>query len=113
MNFMLKNFFILLFVIFVFVALGQWNHPRFQQKAYDKAKELIIIDLTEKGEEPGTFIEPSDLSSDPLHSGIVTEGGVEYLYDIRILNPLWLQLSALNLVVPPKVQIADVSKPQP
>ena len=48
MNLLVKGFFILLFIIFLFVALGQWNHPNFQQKAYEQAKELIAADLMEK-----------------------------------------------------------------
>jgi len=107
------NFFILLFVVFIFVALGQWNHPHFQQKAYDRAKELITVDLTEKGEKPESFIEPADLSTDPIHAEVVTEDGNGYLYDIAITNPVLIQFSALNLVVSPKVKIISFIKSRP
>ena len=113
MNFIMKNFLVLLFVIFLFVALGQWNHPNFQQKAYDQAKELIMLDLTARGEKTGDFLEPPDLSSDLIQVGIVTEDGTEYLYDIGIQNPTLIQLSALNLVVSPKVEIAGFIKSKP
>ena len=113
MNMIMKNFLVLILVIFLFVALGKWNHPNFQQKAYEQAKELIIIDLTEKGEKEGNFIEPPDFSAEFIHAGIETEGGTKYLYDVSILNPVLVQLSALNLVVTPKVQIVDFNKSQP
>ncbi|MDF1524801.1 MAG: hypothetical protein P1S59_00815 [bacterium] len=113
MNLLVKNFFILLFVIFLFVALGQWNHSRFQQKAYDQGKELILLDLTVKGEKTGEFLEPPDLSIDPINFVILTEGGTEYRYEVSLLNPLLVQLSALNLIISPKVQIVEVDKSQP
>jgi len=113
MSLMIKNVLGILVVVFLFVALGQWNHPNFQQKAYDQAKEMIMLDLTAKGEKAGNFFEPPDLPSDLLHVGIVTEGGTEYLYDLSILNPLWVQLSALNLFISPKVEIVDFRKSQP
>ena len=113
MNFLLKNFLVFLLVVFIFVALGQWNHPKFQQKAYEQAKELITADLTEKGEKPGSFIEPPDFSSEFIQAGIETEGGTKYLYDVGILNPVLVQLSALNLFVSPKVEIAGFIKSKP
>ena len=113
MNLLVKSFFILLFIVFLFVALGQWNHPKFQQKAYDQGKELILLDLTAKGEQAGDFLEPPDLSTDPLNAVIVTEGGAEYRYDVNVLNPVLVQFSALSLIVSPKVQIVEVDKSQP
>ena len=113
MNLIMKNFIGLLIVAFLFVALGQWNHPNFQQKAYAQAKELIMLDFTGKGGKNGEFMESPDLSSDLIHVGIVTEDSTEYLYDVGIMNPLWVQLSALNLMVSPKVQIVASSKTQP
>jgi len=113
MNFLLKNFLVILVVVFLFVALGQWNHPKFQQKAYDQAKELITADLAEKGEKPGSFIEPPEFSAEFIQTGIETEGGTQYLYDVGILNPVLVQLSALNLIVSPKVEIAGFIKSQP
>jgi hypothetical protein len=113
MNFILKNFLVLLLVIFLFIALGQWNHPNFQQKAYIQAKELIMADLATKGEKTGDFLEPPELSVDLIQVGVVTRGGTEYLYDIDITNPTLIQLSALNLIVSPKVEIAGFIKSQP
>jgi len=113
MNLMVKNFLGILVIVFLFIALGQWNHPKFQQKAYDQAKELITADLAEKGEKTGDFLEPPDLDIAFIHAGIVTEGGTKYLYDVGILNPLWIQLSALNLVISPKVEIAGFIKSKP
>ena len=113
MNLLVKNIFILLFVIFLFVALGQWNHPKFQQNAYEQSKELIAADLMEKGEKAGSFIEPPDYSGEVIHASIETEGGIKYLYDVGILNPVLVQLSALNLIISPKVQIVELSNPQP
>ncbi len=113
MNFLLKNFLVLLLVVFIFVALGQWNYPKFQQKAYEQAKELIAADLTEKGEKAGSFIEPPDFSSEFIQAGIETEGGTKYLYDVGILNPVLVQLSALNLFVSPQVEIAGFIKSRP
>lgn len=113
MSLIMKNVFALLIVVFLFVALGQWNHPNFQRKAYDRAKELIVIDLTEKGEKPDRFIEPSDYSADLIHAEVVIENGTRYLYDISITNPTWIQLSALNLIISPKVEIAGFIKSKP
>jgi hypothetical protein len=113
MNMITKNFLGVLVVIFLFVALGQWNHPGFKQKAYEQAKEMIMLDLNAKGEKTGEFLESPDLSADLLHIGIVTAGGTKYLYDVGILNPLWIQLSALNLVFSPKVEIAGFIKSKP
>ncbi len=113
MSLVIKNVFALLLVAFLFVALGQWNHPKFQQKAYDQAKELITADLAEKGEKPGSFIEPPDFSAEFIQAGIETEGGTKYLYDVGILNPVLVQLSALNLIVSPKVEIAGFIKSRP
>jgi hypothetical protein len=113
MNFLLKNFLALLFVIFLFVALGQWNYPNFQQKAYIQAKEMITADLAAKGEKSGNFLEPPELSVDLIQVGIVTKDGTEYLYDIGIQNPIWIQLSALNLIVSPKVEITGFIKSKP
>jgi hypothetical protein len=114
MNFLLKNLLVLLFVVFLFVALGQWNHPNFQQKAYEIAKELIIMDLTEKGEKARRFVEPPEYSTDLIQAEVVTEDDrARYLYDIGIKNPIWIQLSALNLMVPPKVEIAGFIKSRP
>jgi hypothetical protein len=110
MNFLLKNFLVFLLVVFVFVALGQWNHSKFQQKAYDQAKELIMADLAEKGEIPGSFIEPPDFSAEFIQAGIETEDGTKYLYDIGILNPVLVQLSAMNLIISPKVEIVGFIK---
>jgi len=114
MNFLLKNFLALLFVIFVFVALGQWNHPQFQQKAYEQAKELIITDLTKLGEKPGSFVEPPEYSAGVIQAKVVTgDGGTRYLYNIAITNPALFQLSALNLVITPKVEITGFIKSKP
>jgi hypothetical protein len=113
MNLIVKNILGIVIVAFLFVALGQWNQPKFQEKAYDQAKELITADQAEKGEKPGRFIEGSDFSDDLLHVGIVTEGGTKYLYDVSIQNPLWVQLSVLNLVSSPKVEIAGFVKSRP
>jgi len=113
MNLIIKNFLVLLLVIFLFVALGQWNHPKFQQKAYDQAKLLITADLAEKGEKAGSFIEPPDFSADVIQAQVVTEDGTTYLYDIGITNPTFIQLSALNLVISPKVEIAGFIKSKP
>ena len=113
MSLIVKNFLGILIVVFLFVALGQWNHPKFQQKAYEQARELIISEMTEKGEKPGTLFAPPDFSADVIHGEVVTEDGTKYFYDISILNPLWVQLSALNLFIPPKVQIVDISKSRP
>ena len=113
MSLIAKNFLAILFTVFLFVALGQWNHPKFQQKAYDQAKELIVIDLTEKGEKPDRFIEPSDYSADLIHAEVVIEDGTRYLYDISITNPTWIQLSALNLITSPKVEITGFIKSRP
>jgi len=113
MNMITKNFLGILVVVFLFVALGQWNHPSFKQKAYEQAKEMIILDLAAKGGKTGDFLDSPDLSADLLHIGIVTEGGIKYLYDVSILNPLWVQLSALNLVSSPKVEIAGFVKSRP
>jgi hypothetical protein len=113
MRFLLVNFFVLLFLIFVFVALGQWNHPNFQQKAYDQGKELISMDLNERGEKPASFMVPADLSADPIHAEVVTEDGTRYFYDIRIANPTLIQLSALNIVVSPRVEITGFIKSRP
>lgn len=112
MNLVIKNLFALLVVVFLFVALGQWNHPKFQQKAYDQAKESILFDLAEKGEKPGSFTE-SDFSTDIIHVSVVTENGTKYLYDVGVLNPVLVQLSALNLVISPKVEIAGFIKSRP
>jgi len=112
MSLLVKNFLGILVVVFLFVALGQWNHPNFQQKAYIQAKESILFDLAEKGEKPGSFMEP-DFSTDTIHAGIVTEGGTRYLYDVGILNPLLVQLSALNLIISPKVEITGFIKSKP
>ncbi|MCJ7499278.1 hypothetical protein MUP29_03385, partial [bacterium] len=76
-------------------------------------KELILLDFIAKGENSGDFLEPPDLSTDPIHAVIVIEGGAEYRYDVNVLNPLLVQLSALNMVISPKVQIVDSSKSQP
>jgi len=114
-KFVLKNFLILILVLFLFVALGQWNHPNFQQKAYEKAKELIILDLREKGEKPGSFLEPPEYFAGLIKVQVVTaENGTRYLYDIGITNPALFQLTALNLVITPKVEIIETtaSKPQ-
>ena len=113
MNLLVKNFLVLIFVVFIFVALGQWNHPNFQQKAYIQAKEMIIADLAAKGEKTGDFLEPPELSADLIQVGIVTKDGTEYLYDIGIQNPTLIQLSALNLVISPKVEIAGFIKSKP
>lgn len=113
MNIIMKNFFVLLFVIFLFAALGQWNHPNFQQKAYIQAKEMITADLAAKGEKSGNFLEPPELSADLIQVGIITKDGTEYLYDIGIQNPIWIQLSALNLIVSPKVEITGFIKSKP
>ena len=113
MNLVIKNVFALLLVVFLFVALGQWNHPNFKQKAYDQARELIISDMAEKGEKPGNLIEPPDFSADLFHAEVVTEDGTRYSYDIGIKNPIWIQLSALNLIVSPKVEIAGFIKSRP
>ena len=113
MNLLVKNFLVLLLVVFILVALGQWNHPKFQQKAYEQAKELITADLTEKGEKAGSFIEPPDYSGELIHASIETEGGTKYLYDVGILNPVLVQLSALNLIISPNVEIAGFIKSKP
>lgn len=113
MSLLVKNFLGILVVAFLFVALGQWNHPKFQQKAYDLAKEAIVFDLEVKGEKAGSFVESPDGFVDLFHVGIVTEKGTEYLYDVSVLNPLWVQLSALNLFISPKVQIIEISKSRP
>ena len=113
MNLMVKNFLGILVVVFLFVVLGQWNHSNFQQKAYDQAKEMIMLDLTAKGEKAGDFLEPPDFSADLFHAEVVTEDGTRYSYDIGIKNPIWIQLSALNLMVPPKVEITGFIKSQP
>ena len=113
MSLLVKNFLGILVVVFLFVALGQWNHPNFQQKAYIQAKEMIIADLAAKGEKTGDFLEPPELSADLIQVGIVTKDGTEYLYDIGIQNPTLIQLSALNLVISPKVHILDVNKSRP
>ena len=113
MNLLVKNFLGILVVVFLFVALGQWNRPNFQQKAYDEAKELIISDLAEKGEKPVSFIEPSDTPAGIIKAGAVTENDTRYLYDVSILNPLWMQLSALNLVISPKLEITGFIKSGP
>ena len=112
MNLMVKNLLGILVVVFLFVALGQWNHPVFMQKAYGQARELIISDMAEKGEKPETFMEP-DFSTELIQAEVVTEDGTEYLYDISIMNPLWVQLSALNLFISPEVEIVDFSKSKP
>jgi len=109
----MKNVLAILLTVFLFVALGQWNHPKFQQKAYEQAKELIMLDLASKGEKNGDFLEPPDLSPGLIHAGIVTEDGTEYLYEISIQNPLWIQLSALNLMVSPNVEITRVDTSRP
>ena len=113
MNLLVKNFIGILVVVFMFVALGQWNHPKFQQKAYEQARELIISELAEKGEKPGTLFAPPDFSADVIHGEVVIEDGTKYLFDTRIVNPLWVQLSALNLFISPKVQVVDISKSRP
>ena len=113
MNMILKNFLGILVVVFLFVALGQWNHPKFQQNAYDQAKELIMLDLAAKGEKAGSFIEPPDYSAEFIQAGIETEDGTKYLYDVGILNSVLVQLSALNLIIPPKVEIAGFIKSRP
>ena len=110
MNLLVKNFLVLIFVVFIFAVLGQWNHPKFQQKAYEQAKELIAADLMEKREKAGSFIEPPDYSGEFIHASIETEGGTKYLYDVGILNPVLVQLSALNLIISPKVEIAGFIK---
>ena len=113
MNLIIKNFIVFLLVIFLFVALGQWNYPKFQQKAYDQAKLLITADLAERGEKPGSFIEPPDYSADVIQAQVVTADGVRYLYDIGIISPILIQLSALNLFISPKVEIAGFIKSKP
>lgn len=113
-NLVLKNFFGILFTVFLFFALGQWNHPNFQQKAYDRAKELITLDLAEKGEKPASFVEPPEYFAGLIKSEVVTvEGGPRYLYDIGITNPVLFQLTALNLVITPKVEITETTKFKP
>ncbi len=74
---------------------------------------MIIADLASKGEKTGNFLKPPELSVDLIQVGIVTKDGTEYLYDIGIMNPIWIQLSALNLVVSPKVEIAGFIKSNP
>ena len=113
MSLLVKNFLGILVVVFLFVALGQWNSANFQQKAYDQAKELIISDLTEKGEKPVSFIDPTNTSAGIIQAGVVTENDTKYLYDVNILNPLWMQLSALNLAISPKLEIAGFIKSGP
>lgn len=113
MSLMVKNFIGILVVVFLFVALGQWNSPKFQQKAYDLAKGAIVFDLEEKGEKAANFIESPDGSFAPFQVGIVTEKGIKYLYDVNVLNPLWVQLSALNLIITPEVQIIELGNSQP
>jgi len=113
MSLLVKNFLGILVVVFLFVALGQWNHPKFQQKAYDQAKLLISDDLAEKGVKADSFVEPPDFSADFIQAQVVTEDGTRYLYDIGIMNPTFIQLSALNLVISPKVEIAGFIKSKP
>ena len=113
MSLLVKNFLVFIFVVFIIVALGQWNHPKFLQKAYEQSKELIAADLMEKGEKAGSFIEPPDYSGEFIHASIETEGGAQYRYDVNVLNPLLVQLSALNLIVSPKVEIAGFIKSKP
>jgi hypothetical protein len=113
MNFLLKNFLVFLFIIFVFAVLGQWNHLNFQKKAYDQAKLLISDDLAEKGVKADSFVEPPDFSADFIKAQVVTEDGTRYLYDIGIMNPTLIQLSALNLVISPKVEIVGFIKSKP
>ncbi len=113
MSLLVKNFLGILVVVFLFVALGQWNHPKFQQKAYDQAKLLISDDLAEKGVKADSFVEPPDFSADFIQAQVVTEDVTTYLYDIGIMNPTFIQLSALNLVISPKVAIAGFIKSKP
>ncbi|MDT8396787.1 MAG: hypothetical protein RRA32_10150 [bacterium] len=113
MNLLLKNFLVLVLVMFLFVALGQWNHQHFQQKAYSRAKELIMLDFSAKGGKNGKFIEPTDIFSDPIRIGLTAGDGGEYLYDVGITNHLLVQFSALNLFFSPKVQVTAVETSQP
>ncbi|UCF87966.1 MAG: hypothetical protein JSV70_05930 [bacterium] len=113
MNLFFKNFFAILLVVFLLVALGQWNHPAFLQKAYDQGKEMVHMDLNERGEKPASFMVPESLSTDPIHAEVVTEDGTRYYYDISIANHILIQLSALNLVISPKVEIAGFIKSNP
>jgi hypothetical protein len=106
------NFFSLLIMTFLFVALGQWNHGRFQERAYAQGRELIRVHLSSRGEMVGHFIEPPDLSVDVIHAGVITAGDLRYVYDLGIKNPLWVQLTALNLVISPKVEILAFSGSQ-
>ena len=57
MNSLLKNFFVFVIVMFLFIALGQWNYPKFQEKAFIQAREAIFLDHKANGGKEGEFIE--------------------------------------------------------
>ena len=99
--------------MFLFVILGQWNHPKFQEKAYVQVKESIMLDFTANGGKNGEFIEPFDISPGLFHAGVVTQDGTKILYEVSITNPVLVQLSALNLIVSPKIQIIANEKSIP
>ena len=107
-RFLAVNFFILIFVVFVFTALGQWNGANFQRQAAEKARDLMIADLEDRGLKVSSVIEP-DISMGSIQIGSVTEDGRRIDYEIGITNPDWVQLSALNLLVEPKLAIIAVS----
>lgn len=113
MNFLLKNFFILVFVMFLLVGLGQWNHSKFQEKAYVQVKESIMLEFKAKGGKGGEFIEPFDFTGDLFHAGVVTPDGTKFLYEVSITNPVLVQLTALNLFVAPKVQVTEIKTSEP
>jgi hypothetical protein len=113
MNFLLKNFLVFVFVMFILVALGQLNHPKFQEKAYVQAKESIMLDFTVNGGKNGQFIEPFNISPELFHAGVVTEDGKKFLYEVSITNLVLVQLSALNLFVAPKVRVTQITTSEP
>ena len=113
MNFLLKNFLVFVLVMFLLIVLGQWNHPKFQQKALDQGKEMVMQDLAAKGKSGGELVEPADTSKDIIRIVIVEADGARYLYDMSIINPVLVQLTALNLFVSPKVQIVEIETSRP
>jgi hypothetical protein len=113
MNFLLKNFLVLVFVMFLLVALGQWNLPKFQEQAYVQARESIMLDFTAGGGKNGEFIEPFDISPELFHAGVVTPDGTKFLYEVSITNPVLVQLTALNMFVAPKVRVTEIKTSEP
>ena len=90
----------------LFVGIGILNIQNYQDRAIAKSEDLLTEHFANRNEVLDDLVHP-DYSLGSIEIGAITDKDTYYVA-VGDVTPLWVQITALNLFITPKIEIGSI-----